>query len=440
MGVKRFARSISILLTFVATLWSQTPGTERRPERKKSPISRPYACQINPNPPGKNFRIAVVYFKLADDQFELEQVTRKGWPHDQKQPKWKDLFLIDAPFDSARATKLLKKRPASLTAYYYQMSGGKLWLYGDEITYNGPALYRASDDSVKTPYAAWTETNTRIIQWFADHYDLTDLDNNQNGFVDAIILICRARTKFGFQGIARLPINEITTRSGQPQIDAASGIYQTDCYNLRETRHIVTHEIGHCLGFSSHVNGLHRWCLMSGRGHQEPHTSGVTMSAFEKNKLGWLDYETIKQTTRNIRLGNLTTENRAIRIAIEDEKDYVVIENRQYSEPFEPEPANSAELQTTLPGTGLLVYRVINSQPFLIPADGTVSPVSITRGGKQQLYYNGDPSDLFGSPGNLTVHSFHPVGMRNVLTKNPTFTIQNIRHQKKDIIFDIVFE
>lgn len=440
MGRRNLLCTIILLWALGATVWSQASGSAQKPARKKPTISRPYACQINPNPPAKNFRIAVVYFKLADDQFELENVTRKGWPCDQKQPKWKDRFLIPGPFDSIRVNKLVKKRPASLTAYYYQMSGGKLWLYGDAITYDGPPLYRGSPDSTQTPYSAWTETNTRVIQWLADHYDLADLDNNRDGFVDAIILICRARTKFGFQGIARLPINEISSRSGQPQIDAASGIYQTDCYNLAETRHIVTHEIGHCLGFAGHVNGLHRWGLMSGRGQQEPHTSGITMSAFEKNKLGWLEYQTIGQTTRNIRLGNLTTENRAIRIPIDDKNDYVVIENRQYSEPFEPEPKDSAAVQTTLPGTGLLVYRVVNGQPYLIPADGTVTPVSFTRGGKQQLYYNGDHSDLFGTAEKVAVRSFHPPGTRNALAKNLPFTIQNIRSRNQDIIFDIVFE
>jgi len=185
------------------------------------------------------------------------------------------------------------------------MSNGHLWLYGDEVTYTGPPLTETGGNENER-YASWQKNNTKILQWFADEYNLTKLDNDKNGEVDLILLLCRARPKFGFAGEASLNLaDKIFSRSGRPQITNASGTYQTDCYLFWDTLYLVAHEIGHLLGFGGHVNGLHRWNLMSGVGDKPPHGSGITMSAFERNQLGWLQYDVIDKTTRNISLSNL---------------------------------------------------------------------------------------------------------------------------------------
>src|SRR5262245_24667246 len=108
-------------------------------------ISAPVKAQnfglsrIPPKPPGKSFRILALYFKLADDQFELGEATA-GWPHTNSVPNWKGQFLIDQPYAAATFTAALAQKPQSLTAYFYQMSNGHLWLYGEEIAYTGPPL------------------------------------------------------------------------------------------------------------------------------------------------------------------------------------------------------------------------------------------------------------------------------------------------------------
>lgn len=444
-----YSLRIAIQFAFVLTM---TPGLDllipvkkissdkEAPIQPRSPRTRSkYSCQIPANPPGKNFRVAVIYVKLADDTFELGNFTADGWPQHQIEPNWKNSFLIDTPFDSSTALQVLAQKPGSLTAYFYQMSGGNLWLFGNEITYTGAPLTRAKPDSSNSRYQNWVNINTQVIQWFANNHDLTRLDNDVDGFVDMILLVCRARSKFGYQGIARLPINTITTNPGQPQITPVSGIYQTDCYTLPTTRNIVAHEIGHCLGFTRHENGLHRWCLMSGTGPMPPQTSGVTMSAFEKHQLGWLRYETIDSTTLNIELPGLTQSNRALSIPIKNSKNYLVIENRQYSSPFEPVPTDSESVKHTLPGTGLLVYYVYQNRPYIIPADGVVAKVQVDTGSTGQVFYNGDNTDLFGNDEQTEISSFVAPGIRTNLANSINFAIKNIRYAGGNFIFDVYF-
>ncbi|MDZ7260571.1 MAG: T9SS type A sorting domain-containing protein [candidate division KSB1 bacterium] len=394
---------------------------------------------IPPSPPGKNFRTAAIYFKLANDEFELGRYTASSWPHTESEPNWKGQFLIDSPYDPATFDQELKKRPESITAYFYQMSGGKLWIYGDEVTYKGPPLFQGINVSDSIKKVIWLENNTKIIQWFADNYPLAKLDNNSDGVVDFIILICRARPKFGFQGLAALPINKVFTNPDEPQIIPGSGIYQTDCYTLHSTRHIVSHEIGHCLGFWNHLNGLHRWNLMSGSGHHPPESSGVTMSAYEKNYLGWLQYDIIDTTTFNVTLSNLTESNKAICIPIKDSPNYFVVESRQYSKPFEPDPKQIGVLDATIPGTGLLVYYVDQNGPNIIPADGQVTKVIVDTYPNTRVVFNGDNTDLFGNYGRSEITLYTKPSIPIEKEYNTHITIKNIRYKGKDMVFDIIY-
>ena len=389
----------------------------------------PDSVRIPANPVGKSFRVAALFCKLADDIFEAGAATAE-WPANEAAPIWQDDLLVSVPFDSATFETELASKPASLTAFYYQMSNGNLWLFGDAITYTGPPLFAATGDSLER-YNAWADNNRQILQWLADSHDLRSLDNDGDDHVEMIVLICRARAGFGFQGISAIPISDaIQVAAGQPKIDENSGIYQKNCFNMLGCRQVVTHETGHRLGFG-HVNGLHRWNLMSGSGPMSPGISGMTMSGWERHYLGWLDYKTITQDSQDIRLQNITQSGRALRLPIANSEDFLVLENRQYSEPFEPRP--------TLPGTGLLIYFVAADSAQIIPADGRVSRIIVQRRDETHIFYQGDNTDLFGNFGRTELTPFTRPSSR---TPNVPFTgisITNIRKMADDMVFDIRF-
>jgi immune inhibitor A len=122
---------------------------------------------------------------------------------------------------------------------------------------------------------------------------------------------------------------------------------------------VLCHEYGHLLGLpelyapgGAPHEGIGVWGLMGqgtwlGRGSQPPHPS-----AWEKLRLGWVDVETITQTTRGVRLAAVETEPRVIKIPAAPGRphEYYLLENRA-----------RIGADRALPGEGLLVWHVDES-------------------------------------------------------------------------------
>ncbi len=341
--------------------------------------------------PVQQIRVLALYFKLADDRFRAEgaeysdslRCLVRQWPADSPAPKWKGQLLVDRPFDPATAFDELDRKPNSITAFFYHMSGGRLWMYGRELVYTGPPIRRA-----KTKLQ-WRENNRRVLSWLIRNNDLHDLDNDGDGFVDWILFISRARPKFPYgrahsghyQGVANgdyLPSPLIIADPNdptEPKIRASldvrknSGTYQTDCYAM-SMRNIILHEIGHKLLGGGHRNRLQRWNLMAGSGGQVSYENGVVLSAWEKMKLGWLKPHIIRKDTLNVVLGDLTATNQAVKIPVRG--GYFLLEYRRnhlyFEIPYESECPMSRGL-----GEGLLISRATTpgAEPELLAANAS---------------------------------------------------------------------
>ncbi len=338
--------------------------------------------------PVRQIRIMALYFKLADDQFRAEgpaysdslRCLVQQWPVDSSAPKWMGELLVERPFDPAAAHAELDRKPNSITAFFYHMSGGRLWLYGREVAYAGPPIRRARNKR------QWRENNRRVLSWLIRSYDLRELDNDGDGFVDWILFINRARPKFPYgrarsghyQGVANgdyLPSPVIIADPDDPDepvirgsMDARknSGTYQTDCYAM-SMRNIILHEIGHKLLGGGHRNRLQRWNLMAGSGGAASLENGVVLSAWEKMKLGWLRPIVIRRDTLGVELGDLTATNQAVKIPVSG--GYFLLEYRKnhlyFEIPYEPECPMSHGL-----GEGLLISRATGmGEPDILPAN-----------------------------------------------------------------------
>ena len=122
---------------------------------------------------------------------------------------------------------------------------------------------------------------------------------------------------------------------------------------------VLCHEYGHLLGLpelyapgAATHEGIGVWGLMGqgtwlARGSQPPHPS-----AWEKLRLGWVDVETIEQTTRGVKLSAVEVEPRVIRIPAVPGRpqEYYLLENRA-----------RIGADRALPGEGLLVWHVDES-------------------------------------------------------------------------------
>lgn len=336
-------------------------------------------------PPGRNLRVVALYFKTADDRFDGSapgysdtlrcQIQR--WPTTSPAPLWQGELLIPSPYDPVTVHRDTAAFPASLTTYFFHISAGKLWLYGDEVAYTGPPVRRAKTKK------QWRQNNRRVIQWFVDNHDTRLYDNDGDGAIDMLMLISRARSKFAYgagkkghyQGVSNGDFLPAGVRiadmrdpgkpvfRGHGSIMRNSGIYQTDCYSLN-SRPIIIHEIGHLLMGPGHFNGLRRWNLMSGAGRNAPAHSGVVPGAWEKMRLGWLQPFVVTQSQQDFLLRDLTGFNEALKVPLKS-GSYFLLEYRRNRDRFEKTPDAFCPDQN-LPREGLVIsFASARGEPVL---------------------------------------------------------------------------
>jgi len=145
-------------------------GLEETELEKSVSLSKINFIDPLPTYDGINFKVAVLYFKDADDTFNGGGDCRvNSWPITSDGPNWMGELLIATRFNAATVDTDTAAHPYSITTYFYQMSGGNIWIYGDEYAYPN----RAPNTVLNTPTTAavWRAHNEIIHQWFIDNHN-----------------------------------------------------------------------------------------------------------------------------------------------------------------------------------------------------------------------------------------------------------------------------
>lgn len=337
----------------------------------------------------------------------------------------------------------------SVTRLYSEMSQGLFTVQGAVLTWVGlplpAASYEVAADGSKFGNLAAFLRDALLLadplvdfgQFDNDGADGVPNSGDDDGFVDvaAFIYPTTARSCGGgatgiwphrytyssaqYQaGGARVPFStsDASARGGTIQIDdyiIQSGV-QCDGRSLMGTG-TISHELGHALDLPDLYDtqpeddpdsqGIGFWGLM-GAGNQNHEMSPAHLSAWSKDRLGWLRLTTVTQPAR-IALPSIQESAAAVRLNVPGSREYFLLANRLRlgSDQYLPQP-------------GLLIWHVDPDRIAAHHASNTVNADVHHKGvdleeadGRDDLDYSwrrnrGDTGDPFPSFGRSTTFTF----------------------------------
>jgi immune inhibitor A len=189
--------------------------------------------------------------------------------------------------------------------------------------------------------------------------DFTPYDNDGNGFVDAFIVIHAGAGGEVTGNSDDIWSHKWTLDGGALAVDRTKIFaYLTvpeDC-----KIGVCAHELGHLLfGFpdlydtDSTSEGIGNWCLMAGGSWGGGGDTPVHPSAWCKANQGWVTVDNLK-TDATITIPDVKTSNAVLRLWKKGApgNEYFLVENRQQT-----------GFDVSLPGDGLLIWHIDDSQP-----------------------------------------------------------------------------
>jgi len=321
---------------------------------------------IDPHKPHN--KVLVIFVQYVN---EIQHVSHcwDGWPVDNV-PDWADSLIV-ASTDPADFT------PGSLNHYFYTMSGGAHFIYGD---YHDTIVVLDYWLQWYRDNATVAELCQEIIDKVDPTVDFADYDvDPQDGVVDMVCLLLRTDIPWGWQGGTWLGSETLTTDDFQ----GPTPITLNGCYpgsgtiqfspNLIGTVAVMAHEYSHQIfvpealvptcryAFPSdtwHLNYLSSYGLMDGDGQ------GTAMSAFERVHLGWVEPVLIENTTYGVSIPDAISTGTVLKVEIDPAQpdEYFLIENRQRVSFYELEHGDGVGAleccNHELESTGLMIYHV----------------------------------------------------------------------------------
>ena len=404
-----FPRSIfPALITLIALLLSYSA--------KGQPTSTAAAFSGDPaafaTPYTDTLRALVVFVKFRDDDEPGDPVVaHRGWP-----------LFEDATTLPSFARHLLAPTPSppfpdsSLTHYFYQQSQGRFVLFGD--IHKAVIVSRQPEAAYHAPQGGYGHLTAEILDRLdARGFDFSRYDHNRDGQLDYLFVIIRRDSKrddktFVYTGISCLDAQcggGITAGRPRPELhydglrvdwrrSGAIIMHRTPGNIIPLFYHVrmMAHEFGHDLwaAFFNHIppltdndvpfrsnrrraTGTIGYTLMAGAGGAYDARGDETLSAFERDLLGWIDCPTLGTSTNDVRLADLftTSDCKKIRLHGDAGGRVLYLTNRQRLGPFDRLRHGGRQGQFEmglLRTTGLLVMLADGVRLDVLPADNTL--------------------------------------------------------------------
>ncbi len=357
-------------------------------------------------------RALVVFARFRDDRFPGDPtLDARDWP------------LSGAERPPAFAHRLLAPSPeppfpdSSLTAYFFTQSNGRFLLFGDALDSVMVSLH--PEAHYHRPNGGYGDLTREILDRL-DHagFDFAPYDHNADGRLDHLFVILRGDSKrddksFTWTGVSCLdarcgpgpphgPPRERLVYDGIEVDWNTSGSYvlHRTPGNVLPFHYLIrmmAHELGHDLWakFFVHVPALAGndvplrsnrsprgtdalgYVLMAGAGGGRDCRGDQTISAFERDLLGWIDCETATEGRDGIRLTDLYTTSACVKIPLTNDARgrTLYLTNRQRLGPFDRLRRAGAFGQYDfglLRTTGLLVTMSEGVRFDVLPADDTL--------------------------------------------------------------------
>ncbi len=399
----------TILLTLLVLLlgFSDVVG---QPTRTAAAFSGDPAAFATPYTDTLRALVVFVMFR-DDDEPDQAGLHYREWP------------LFDDPGTlPAFAPHLLAPTPtppfpdSSLTQYFYQQSQGRFVLYGD--VYDSVMVSLQPEAAYHAPNGGYGHLTAEILDRIdARGFDFSRYDDNGDGQLDYLFLTIRRDSKrddktFTYTGISCLDAlcgGGIT--AGRPRdalvydslrIDwRGSGaiiMHRTPGNIIPLMYHVrlMAHELGHDLwsAFFNHIPALTDndvplqsnrgrgtntlgYVLMAGSGGAWDARGDETLSAFERDLLGWIDCHAPAASQDEVRVADLYTTADCTKIILDGDPGgrALYVTNRQRLGVFDRQRRGGRDGQFEmglLRTTGLLVMLADGVRLDVLPADNTL--------------------------------------------------------------------
>ena len=399
---KKLSLIYCLLLIFICKTWGYSTYLHAQPKTPFFNSTLERTGQYR-----DTLRALIVFTKFKDDKYPGDpQVHHREWP------LFEDPRTLPSP-----ATALLSKTPyppfpdSSLTAYFYEQSLGHFVLYGQP--YDSVLVTLHNESRYHQPNGGYGELTKELLDKIDTYgFDFSKYDHNRDGFIDYVFIVLRGdsqrdRKTFAWTGASCLDgrctgsmlVNSSSmpppsydgkivdwNKSGSYIMHRTPGNVSAFHYYIRLMAHEIGHDIwGHHFVHIpdyrrndvplTHNRGKNKDCvgyvLMAGAGGAWDCGGSETISAFERDLLGWIECAPLSESTPNVIIGDLFTTSSCVKIGLSQPYTSLYLSNLQHISYFDQQRAvgNKKQFQIGLRTSGLLIHLANGKRVDVIPAD-----------------------------------------------------------------------